>query len=165
MERLWAWLCHHECPQYVADRWLGERPEDEDGAARKVRNHFFAVGNRALIRDNGVSRLWWLGKIAHDTDPDDPRTLSGDTAPSPGCALRAHRAAGCFHEPRGCWAPYTRVMQEHWDGDRELFKREKSFRNWMIALNRRGGVVLLDAMSESELYQLVSEEANNALAA
>lgn len=67
MERLWAWLCHHECPQYVADRWLGERPEDEDGATRKVRNHFFAVGNRALIRDNGVSRLWWLGKIAHDT--------------------------------------------------------------------------------------------------
>ena len=161
MERLWTWLCHHECPQYVADRWLGERPEEEDGAARKVRNHFFAVGNRALIRDNGVSRLWWLGKIAHDTDPDDPRRF---------LEILLHRQdvrSALIERPavsmnRKVLGTIYRVMQEHWDGDRELFKRE-SFRNWMIALNRRGGVVLLDAMGEKELYQLVSQEAETAL--
>ena len=73
MERVWTWLCHCDCPQYVAWRWLSDRPDEPDNAARKVTNHFFARGNRALIRDNGISRLWWLGKIAHDVDPDDPR--------------------------------------------------------------------------------------------
>ena len=64
IERMWVYLCHNDCPQYVAARWLGRRPEEDDDAVREVRNHFFAVGNRALIRDNAVSRLWWLGKIA-----------------------------------------------------------------------------------------------------
>ena len=71
IERMWVYLCHCDCPQYVASRWLDRRPEKNEDAVREVRNHFFAVGNRALIRDNGVSRLWWLGKIAHDVDPDN----------------------------------------------------------------------------------------------
>ena len=73
IERLWAYLCHFDCRQYVAARWLNRRPDNEKDAVREVRNHFFASGNRALIRDNGVSRLWWLGKIAHDVAPDGPR--------------------------------------------------------------------------------------------
>ena len=65
---MWVYLCHCDCPQYVTARWLGRRPDKDEDAVREVRNHFFAVGNRALIRDNAVSRLWWLGKIAHDID-------------------------------------------------------------------------------------------------
>ena len=42
-----------------------------------------------------------------------------------------------------------RVMEEYWDGDRALFKRE-TFRNWMIALNRRGGVVLRTGQGRAE---------------
>ena len=55
-------------------------------------------------------------------------------------------------------------MKKHWSGDRSLFKREV-FRNWMIALNRRGGVILLDAMSRDELYRLVAAEADAVISA
>lgn len=96
-------------------------------------------------------------------DPDDPQRF---------LEILLHRQdvrSALIERPavsmnRGVLGTIYRVMQEHWDGDRELFKREK-FRNWMIALNRRGGVVLLDAMAESELYQLVSQEAESALTA
>ena len=27
IERLWVYLCHFDCPQYVAARWLKQRPE------------------------------------------------------------------------------------------------------------------------------------------
>ena len=57
-----------------------------------------------------------------------------------------------------------RVMKREWDVDREksqLFKRE-AFREWMISLNRRGGVVLLDALSDKKLDKLVGEEAAEA---
>ena len=73
IERMWTYLCHFDCRQYITARWLNRRPDKEEDAIREIRNHFFAVGNRALIRDNGISRLWWLGKIAHEISADDPR--------------------------------------------------------------------------------------------
>ena len=53
-------------------------------------------------------------------------------------------------------------MRVFWDTDKALFERE-TFRRWMVSLNRKGGVVLLDAMGEEDLRRLVSEEAKAAL--
>lgn len=161
IERVWAYLCHCDCPSYVASRWLGRRPEKEEDAVRKVRNHFFAVGNRALIRDNGISRLWWLGKIAHDIDPVSPQRF---------LTILLHRQdvrSALIERPsismngRLLRAIYAE-MQEHWANDRKLFERQ-SFRSWMVALNRRGGVILLDALPNDELGKLLHEEARLAI--
>jgi len=161
IERVWAYLCHCDCPEYVAKRWLIKRPIKKEDAVRKVHNHFFAHGNRALIRDNGVSRLWWLGKIAHDSDPENPRDF---------LTILLHRQdvrSALIERPsvsmnqrvlRGIY----KVMKTHWEDGGALFKREP-FRRWMIALNRRGGVVLLDALSEESLADLLQQEAKDAL--
>ena len=161
IERMWAYLCHFDCQQYVAARWLNRRPDNEKDAVREIRNHFFAVGNRALIRDNGVSRLWWLGKISHDVAPDDPREF---------LTVLLHRQdvrSALIERPsvsmnrellRGIYA----VMREHWVNGGALFERD-AFRNWMVALNRRGGVVLLDALPNDALSQLLREEADKAV--
>ena len=160
MERVWVWLCHNDCPQYVAARWLS-RKDSTKQSTTKVRNHFFAQGNRALVRDNGVARLWWLGKIANETDPDDPSRF---------LEILLHRLdvrSALIERPlvsmnRRVLRTIYRVMQEHWNDDRKLFERD-IFRSWTIALNRRGGVVLLDAMSEGDLYRLIREEASAAV--
>ena len=161
IERMWAYMCHCECPKYVASRWLGQRPEDLKEAARKVRNHFFAGGTRALIRDNGVSRLWWLGKTADDIDPEDPRKfltillyrqdVRSALIERPSISMNKRLLRGIYN-----------VMQEHWHDGRKLFER-KVFRSWMVALNRRGGVVLLDALPDETLMSLLREEADQAL--
>ena len=56
-----------------------------------------------------------------------------------------------------------RVMKESWGDGGALFERE-AFRAWMIALNRRGGVVLLDVLSEKALDELLRQEADEAIA-
>ncbi len=166
MERVWAWLCHCDCPQYVAWRWLGDRPDEPDIALRKVTNHFFARGNRAVIRDNGVSRLWWLGRIAHDVDPNEPGRF---------LELLLHRQdvrSALIERPavsmnRRVLKVIYETMRDHaLEGpeDSKLFKRE-AFRSWMVALNRRGGVVLLDALPDNALARLVREEAERAVEA
>lgn len=162
IERMWAWVCHCDCPRYVAERWLTDRPKEEEDAVRKVKNHFFAVGNRALIRDNGISRLWWLGKIAHDVSPGDPREfltvllhrqdVRSALIERPSVSMNKRVLQGIFV-----------IMYEQWANGGKLFERE-AFRSWMIALNRRGGVVLLDALPERELEHLLREEADHALA-
>ena len=121
-ERLWTWLCHVECPEYVARRWLTKRPAKAEDATRKVRNHFFARDNRAFIRDNGLSRLWWLGFIAHEVEPEAPHAF---------LEILLHRQdvrSALIERPsvsmnrqvlRGI---YT-VMREYWEQDRVLFER------------------------------------------
>ena len=162
-ERLWTYLCHMECPDYVSGRWLSPRPGKDEEAARRVRNHFFARGNRALVRDNGLSRLWWLGFIACDVEPE-----------APGAFLERllHRQdvrSALIERPsvsmnRRVLRSINAVMRNYWNRDRTLFER-KTFRNWMIGLNRRGGVVLLDALPEGLLVNLVEAEAKRALSA
>ena len=161
IERMWVYMCHCECPQYVAARWLKERPEDPKKAANDVRNHFFAGGTRALIRDNGVSRLWWLGKTANEISPEDPREfltillyrqdVRSALIERPSISMNKRLLRGIYN-----------VMQEHWHDGRKLFVRDV-FRSWMVALNRRGGVVLLDALPDETLMSLLREEADQAL--
>ena len=161
MERLWTYLCHRDCPQYVVARWLNRRPKSDAEAVREVRNHFFAAGNRALIRDNAVARLWWLGKIAHEAAADNPREF---------LEILLHRQdvrSALIERPsvsmnRRVLRTIYAVMRSYWSSDKTLFERE-IFRRWMVSLNRCGGVVLLDAMHEDDLRKLVNEEASAAL--
>ena len=160
-ERLWVYLCHQECPEYVSGRWLANRPDNDEAAVKNVRNHFFATGNRALIRDNGLSRLWWLGKIASDVAPADPKEF---------LHILLHRQdvrSALIERPsvstnRRVLRLIYEEMRRHWANGGKLFERE-AFRSWMRALNRRGGVILLDALPDNALADLVRTEAQRSL--
>ena len=160
-ERLWVYLCHQKCAKYVSWRWFRKRPDKDKVAVREVKNHFFAVGNRALIRDNGVSRLWWLGKIATDVAPETPGEF---------LKILLHRQdvrSALIERPsvsmnRRVLRVIYKEMLRHWSNGGRLFERE-AFRGWMRALNRRGGVILLDALPDKALADLVREEAERSI--
>ena len=161
IERMWVYLCHFDCPQYVSKRWLSRRPDNEEDAARQVQNHFFVQGNRALIRDNGVSRLWWLGSIAHKVEQDNPQEFLDILLYRQDVRSALIERPSVSMNKRLLRSIYI-VMREHWENDAALFERE-TFRSWMIALNRRGGVVLLDALPDDALEQLLRHEAEHAV--
>ena len=160
-ERLWTYLAHTQGAEYVAARWLSDRPEGDAKAAQKVHNHFFARGNRALIRDNGISRLWWLGSIAHNTDPDAPDRFLEILLHRQDVRSALLERPAVSTNPRVLRRIYD-VMIEHWENGGTLFQRDP-FRQWMINLNRRGGVVLLDALGDNQLDAVIRAEAKAAL--
>ena len=163
-ERLWTYLCHVECPQYTATRWLDRRPADRKAATRKVRNHFFVSDNRSLVRDNALSRLWWLGLIAHEADAEDPDLFLKILLHKQDIRSALIERPSISMNARIIRAIYA-VMREYWEAEAEkapLFQRKK-FRRWMVNLNRRGGVVLLDALSDDQLDSLIRAEAEAAL--
>ena len=161
LECLWVYLSHCVCDDYVRKRWLAKKPSDDERAAKAVRNHFFAEGIRALIRDNGVSRLWWLGKTAHDVSPEDPgqflrillfrQDVRSALLGRPFISMNIRVLRGIYE-----------ILREDWHADKKLFTR-LTFRNWMKALNRRGGVILLDSLPDRELEELLRAEAAKAL--
>lgn len=165
-ERFWVYLTHFECAAYVAHRWLSDRPDDAERALRLARNHFFARDARGLIRDCGVSRLWWLGRIATVTHPDDPLLF---------LEIVLHRQdvrSALIERPSVSLNPSALreifgVMKGHWDMDGQkeeapLFQRE-TFRAWMRGLNRRGGVVALDALPSKQIRTILNSEAEQAI--
>ena len=160
--RLWTYLCHNDCSTYVATRWLGGSSTSTRDVTQDIYNHFFVHGNRGLVRDNGVSRLWWLGYIAHHVDPGEPERFLDVLLfrQDPRSALIERPSVSRNY--RVLKAIY-RVMKKDFDTkERCLFVRE-TFRNWMKGLNRQGGVVLLDALPDSRLDRLVKREAERAL--
>ncbi len=62
-ERLWATLCLSAYPEYVQARWPF-RAEDGEKLSSHISNHWFANGVRGRMRDNAISRLWWMGYTA-----------------------------------------------------------------------------------------------------
>ncbi len=160
-ERIWVYLCHNDCADYVRWRWLGSRPESDDVARSRVLNHFFARDNRALIRDNGISRLWWLGHIAHGIDSANPRRFLEIVLHRQDVRSALLERPSVAMNERVLRSIYQ-VMHGHWQSDSKLFQRE-TFRRWMVGLNRRGGVILLDALDSSQLDELIRDEARVAL--
>jgi hypothetical protein len=62
-ERLWVTLSFGYFASYIRERWQF-RNSHEDKLSKHVLNHWFAAGVRGRMRDNGISRLWWMGYIA-----------------------------------------------------------------------------------------------------
>ena len=163
-ERLWTYLTHHECPQYVSARWLSnrKRPSQEVDVVKRAQSHFFVRGNRGLTRDNGLSRLWWLGHIAHRIEPGNPRRfldvllhfqdVRSALIERPSTSMNAHVLRGIYA-----------VMRRNFEDENKTLFRRDPFREWMKNLNRRGGMVLLDALSDEQLSNLLNQEAARAL--
>jgi hypothetical protein len=62
-ERLWATLSFGLFSPYLKHRWPF-RQNEEAKLSSHIKNHWFAAGVRGRMRDNGISRLWWMGYIA-----------------------------------------------------------------------------------------------------
>lgn len=62
-ERLWVTLSFGRYSEYIKERWQF-RNSKEDKLSKHILNHWFATGVRGRMRDNGISRLWWMGYIA-----------------------------------------------------------------------------------------------------
>ena len=69
-ERFWVTLCFDRYAEYTRARWkfdnfTGKVEVDSKKHKNHVKNHWFAKNSRNRMRDNAVSRLWWMGHIAN----------------------------------------------------------------------------------------------------
>lgn len=69
-EKLWAAYTFHEQLDYMKYRW----PAKDVNA---MKNHYlFSYGARKSLFRNGISRLWWLGRITKDVSRKNPYELT-----------------------------------------------------------------------------------------
>jgi hypothetical protein len=149
-ERVWARLSHFEAIKYCRTRWLsrtaGQAIDD------LVRKHFFAPTQTGIRDDHAISRLWWNFYIAKTCEPDnadDALRLILTTAD-----IRSNFVERIWMTSRRrvASAVLRAMRSEPW-----ITEAEDNFREFMKALNKLGGGVVFEALSEADTDQFVSD--------
>ena len=75
-ERIWTTLAIGHYAEYTRSRWR-LIPEEDKKARNWILAHWLCgSANRSKFRDNSISRLWWMGRIAHSIPGWTPREVS-----------------------------------------------------------------------------------------
>jgi hypothetical protein len=72
--RLWVTLAFREYREYMRDRHP-VKADDMEAVAKSFTTKYFINSSRNLIRDHGISRLWWMGRFAQRLDPVNPERV------------------------------------------------------------------------------------------
>lgn len=144
-ERIWARLSHVEGFAYSQRRWL-KTDADDAALAKAVEIHFFARTQTGLRDDHALSRLWWNAQVARHCYPQDFRR---------GLELLLTSADVRSNLVERIWLTGRRRLAggvfRAMDGDPFVLGGEGNFRAFMKSLNRLGGGVVFEAMSDEAI--------------
>lgn len=161
-ERLWTYLTHFVFWDYARARWPLSSKKKEEDKIQHIKSHYFMGGLRGMVRDNAISRLWWM---AHVCD----RAKKFSLADSLGALLLQEdvrkeimeRATFCRSAP--IFNSLMKFMMLSFKNipnpkthESSLHQRE-NFRKLCKQLNRVGGVRVLDSLEQSKLDDLIGE--------
>lgn len=149
-ERLWVTLCFSQFKDYAKERWpLRESAEDK---LADISNHWFANGVRGRMRDNAISRLWWMGHTAkHITafTVDKVFEILFFNSDYRSSLLERNSTANAINVTTAI----LKITDEAY-GEGIKFKRE-SFRNFIKEVNIIGGRSNLAAMDIDNLVKVL----------
>lgn len=155
--RLWTMLAHTTYLEYARARY--PVPDDDDAAIKQIRSHWFASSNRALERDQAVSRLWWFAFMANRASE-----LSLEEALK-ALLYRTDLRANLIERPSmaqcvplfSAWLEVlAKALATAGDGEHTYFRRPV-YRTALKRLNALGGYRLLDSLPQKRLRTLVEE--------
>lgn len=156
-ERVWARLTHIECLDYARARWLSGNTDEKLDA--QVRIHMFANKLTAIRDDNALSRLWWNMHIAKIADPDDSEGALRQILKTADIRSNFVERTNMAARKPIAQAVVRAMRREPW-----ITSTERAFREFMIALNRDGGGILFETLSDEEADTLMDTWASRAKA-
>lgn len=146
-EGIWVHLSHTSCWEYCRERWL--RESALDNLKNAISLHIFA-STREKIRDHqAIARLWWSWYIARISWPENPeRALeliltSADTRQN-----FVKRIWLCSR--KNIASAVLRAMDAH-----SWITEKYNIRSFMKMLNRYGGGIVFEALTEEECDDFV----------
>ncbi len=154
-ERLWVTLAYSDYFDYSIKRWGVESTKSKDLSSLLL-NHWFCPTSRSRWRDHAISRLWWIGFIAHSipgmksTEVLDVLYLNSDLINS----LLGHPRTTSSMKVTGV---LLKVLHEKYLKTIAFEFNRIHFRQMMHLLDLRAGKLYLDALSESDLNTLILE--------
>jgi hypothetical protein len=111
-----------------------------------IEDHFFAPTLTARRDDNAISRLWWNAYIATLADPDP--ALPALRVILQKADIRSNFVERSMTASRtSLAAALVRIMQR----ETSIIEREENFRAFMRIVNKLGGGIIFEAMTDAEV--------------
>ncbi|MGA3285433.1 MAG: DUF6339 family protein [Verrucomicrobiota bacterium] len=157
--RLWVYLTHGPYADYTVARW----PIDADtNVADRIRDRYFLEGEglASLVR-NSVARLWWFGYLTRDSKQADPFELA-DVLLSLQDIQVAFLERAIGRSPRilhGALRLWKKMISERGN----IPQQGSVVQKWAKLIRLHGGVVLLDALPEQQLQNVIWLKLGDAL--
>lgn len=150
-ELVWVRISHLDAFDYSKARWLNTTSED-DALVSSIQAHLFAPTQTAIRDDHSVSRLWWNHHIAKCCMPDDVEKalrLMLKTAD-----IRSNFVERIWMSSRRKIAgSILRAI----DQKSEITATEDDFRTFMKIINKFGGGIVFEALTDDEANEFVKE--------
>lgn len=158
-ERVWTRLTHIECIEYTRARWFYRgNSYDDESFDNQVRLHFFARTLTGVRDDNAISRLWWNMHIATMLSPSSPQEALGFILKN--ADVRSNLVERSW---TGARLPLSRAIVRMIENEPWLTAHQNNFREFMKALNRDGGGILLEALPDGERDKITDTIMSNCL--
>jgi hypothetical protein len=157
--RLWTRLTHVDCWSYMRKRWPLERfgTDSEKGARFIATRYFISQGDSRALMRNGVARLWWTAHMSYDAQRTNKYELTSVLLHTLDITQQIlERNMG--RAPVIVMGFLEFLMQNKskllvvGDQGRERVRKLAKF------LNMRGGVCLLDCLTQTDIIKLLDGE-------
>lgn len=139
-ERLWAALTHNMFYDYMHKNY----PLPKEKRADFILKNYFLKGNNAYLV-NGISRLWWFGRLTYDGTYELTEYISND--------LDFYSS---LFENSFMWNKRLLRILLYTIKDHNLSKKEIS--NLIKRIDMQSGKILLDYLSDDEFKELIERE-------
>ena len=149
--RLWTYLTHGPYADYTAAR-CPIRPDTN--VADRIRERYFLEGEGlASIVRNSIARLWWFGYLTREEGQADPFALTDVMLSLQDIQVAfLERAIGRSPQIlRGALRLWKKLTAER----AHIPNQGRVVQRWASLVRLHGGVVLLDALPDSQLQNIL----------
>ena len=158
-ERFWAGLCHGAFYDYVRRRWgyANESPSTSGDAVKYIKSRFFfGGGTRDSLSTNTLAKCWWTGRALYDST----RSNSFEKLDILGANNFYTKA---FSIMTRSFAANPKILNgiikfvKHFNDRDVKISTENHLRPALSELNKNGGAVVLDCLTEEEIAAIMIE--------
>lgn len=158
-ERFWAGLCHGAFYDYVRRRWSygDDKIPSANEAVKNIKSRFFfGGGSRDSLSTNTLAKCWWTGRALYDSNLENPFEKL-DILGANNFYTKA------FSIMTRSFAANTRILNgiikfiKHLNDKNIKLSTESHLRPALSELNKNGGAVVLDCLTEEEIAAIMIE--------
>jgi hypothetical protein len=152
-ERLWTTLALKDFKDYALARWPLSNNKDEWPS--KIRNHWLCEADvRSRVRNNAISRLWWMGHLAFRLDDMQPEIVAEVLLKNSDFSVQVLGRNTAVSSKNAS----TAILKVTKDAlDKGLAFHRVSFREFMKRINFHAGRSNFAAMTMEQLTSLFSK--------
>ena len=159
-ERVWAGLAHTYCWSYMQVRW--KLPEDESKQKNHILNNYFFWNSTKAPFLNGLSRLWWYARYTYDEKSENHYELTEYICNSDINGKIFPLLSCNFAVNKDVFVKIIKAIKKYEEKNKITLSREE-FNNIKSYLNRLSGKIVIDILTDDEMYKYISSRINKDL--